>query len=158
MSTFNTLQTKILNLLARRDYSYKELVNKMLLKKFLIEQIHQDFKVLVDRGWINDDRLADNLIRSYQEYKGINWIKQKLQMRQIERTIIEKAIQKWQEEQATSNIKNNLDQLKQKVVFKYKIESWKTLDWDIKQKVFGFLMRSGFTNVGAIIREWQEEE
>lgn len=154
MPQFTTIQSKALNLLARRDYSYQEIFNKISSKGFEPDKIRAELQELVTRNWIDDNRLAENLIRAYQDYKGISWLKQKMQQRGLKPETIEVAISNWQE---AEDERTDLKDLKQKVACKYKITDWNNLEWDLKQKIFAFLARSGFTNASQILRKWQEE-
>ena len=154
MPQFTTIQSKALNLLARRDYSYQEIFNKLSTRGFEADKIRAELQELITRNWIDDNRLAENLIRAYQDYKGINWLKQKMQQRGLKKEIIEAAILNWQN---SEDEKSDLKDLKQKIACKYKITNWNNLEWDLKQKIFGFLARSGFTNASQILRQWQEE-
>lgn len=53
-----------LNYLSRREYSRKELVDKLVAKGFARSDAEQEVALLKDKGWQSDERFAESLLRS----------------------------------------------------------------------------------------------
>lgn len=126
-----------------------ELVFKGVNKDYTTQEVQEVVNWLIERKFVSDLRLAENLIQSYQSKKGKIWILQKLQARKVDQEIIQKAI--------SQNLSENIqpsDSVKEKLERKYKILDWNQIDQATKQKVVGFLSRQGFTNCWQIIQTW----
>ncbi|MEI6728589.1 MAG: regulatory protein RecX [bacterium] len=144
-----TLQRYFLSILGKKDYSVGELVFKGVNKDYTTQEVQEVVNWLIERKFVSDLRLAENLIQSYQSKKGKIWILQKLQARKVDQEIIQKAI--------SQNLSENIqpsDSVKEKLERKYKILDWNQIDQATKQKVVGFLSRQGFTNCWQIIQTW----
>jgi regulatory protein len=145
-SDVSSLKKYFLNILAKKDYSKAELYDKGILRGFDTGQIETIISELVSRNFVNDLRLAENVVQSYQGKKGKMWLKQKLAQKKIPADIIVQTL-------------NNLepmsdDSLKEKVAKKYGVSNWKNLENSQKQKILQYLQRQGFTNVWAMIKDW----
>ena len=145
----STLQRYFLSILGKKDYSVAELVFKGINKDYTTQEVQEVVSWLIERKFVSDLRLAENLIQSYQSKKGKIWILQKLQARKVDKEIIQKAIS----ENLSDNIQPS-DSIKEKLERKYKILNWNQIDQATKQKVVGFLSRQGFTNCWQIIQSW----
>lgn len=126
-------------ILGKKDYSVGELRQKGGLKNYSPTEIEESLQVLIGRNFVNDQRLAENLVLAYQSKKGINWIQQKLKARLIDSKIIEKVLQ---ENKPTPD----LTKLKEKLVRKYKIIGSGTIDYAVKVKVINYLASHGFAD------------
>ena len=144
-----TLQRYFLSILGKKDYSVGELVFKGISKDYPNQEVQEVVSWLIERKFVSDLRLAENLIQSYQSKKGKIWILQKLQARKVDKEIIQKAIS----ENFSENIQPS-DSIKEKLERKYKILNWNQIDPGTKQKIVGFLSRQGFTNCWQIIQTW----
>ena len=82
----------IIKILGLKDYSIKELYNKATKLGYKIEDIQTILNQLITDNWINDERLAVNLIECYNGRKGKAWLQQKLSMRLINKEIITKVL------------------------------------------------------------------
>jgi regulatory protein len=143
------LQRYFLSILAKKDYSIGELLFKGLNKDYSNTEVQEVISWLLDRKFVSDLRLAENLIQSYKSKKGKIWIVQKLRARKIDNEIIQKALS----ENLSDDIQPS-NTVKEKLERKYKIVSWDQIDQNTKQKVVGFLNRQGFTNSWQIIQSW----
>jgi regulatory protein len=141
------LQKYFLNLLAGKDYSKKELLIKAYNKGYEEEEVEEVILYMIQKRFVDDKRLAENIVCKYQSTKGSAWIRQKLNQRYISETIVEESL-KDLKETVGSDIKRKLEK-------KYGINDWSKLDFKTKQKVLGFLSRQGFSNPYEIINEWE---
>ena len=149
--TYSKNQTYILNLLAKRDYSYQELLDKLTIRKLTLDESVSELKLILEKNWINDTRLTENLILHYSKTRGPNWINQKLRQRKIPLEIIK------QNQHKLSKSSENRDQddyrnLKLKIQRKYNFTNWKELDLKSKAKIWNYLSYHGFNNVGDLIK------
>jgi SOS response regulatory protein OraA/RecX len=148
---YSPLQVKILRLIAFKDYSSRELFDKMKLKGFKEEEIEEALAPFIQKGWINDLRSARNLIQAYESKKGALWIKQKLSARKFSFQTIEEAMELEREEKNQKNPKEVYKELKHKLELKYNIDNWQILEYSLKTKIYGYLARNGYSNAGQIL-------
>jgi regulatory protein len=92
-----------LRLLARREHSLYELRQKLLLRKFPLEQIKQVIEELAQQGWQNDSRFAqtyyNNLIqRGYGPLKILAVMRSKGVSDDLIRQVISDDRSFWQEQ------------------------------------------------------------
>ncbi len=137
-----------LKLLSTRDYSKNELTTKAKAKGFSEEKINQSLNWLESQNFINDQRMAQNLIYHYGQSKGRKWLIQKLKYRQLPNEVIISVLENF-EEQISIELKN-------KVAQKYKIENWQDIEPKTKQKILAFLASRGYQNPYSILKQWQE--
>jgi SOS response regulatory protein OraA/RecX len=150
----NPVLKYFLNLLKVRDYSKKALIEKAKIRGYLDDQIQESLDYLLEKGFLDDYRLAKNLIEKYKGIKGPFWIKQKLNLKGIEKETIEKV---WQE--------SNLDlikpsqKLKEKIENKYKIKftDWQFLESKTKNKIYNYFQTKGYSNILEILKQWQSD-
>lgn len=125
----------VLNLLARRDYSYAELQAKMRAKQVNDNEIEEILSNCQQRGWQNDLRCATHLVeQSYRKGYGPLKIKQLLQQKGLDdfySNLVEMGEYDWED-------------LAQQVWHKKFKHS--TNQWDIKekQKAYRFMLSRGF--------------
>ena len=86
------LQKYFLSILGKKEYSVGELVFKGLTKTYSDQEIQEVISWLLERNFVNDQRLAENLVESYKLKKGRSWISQKLQARKVDKEIIQKVM------------------------------------------------------------------
>lgn len=140
-----------LNLLKVRDYSEKILVEKALSKNYSPEEIQESINYLLEKNFLNDLRLAENLVQKYKNQKGLNWIKQKLVQKGISKENIEFALKNLKQ----ADLKPSND-LKKKIENKYKLSfsDWQNVDQNTRLKVNRFLQSRGYLNSFEIINNW----
>lgn len=143
------LQKYFLSILGKKDYSQGELMSKGSNKEYNNNEVKEVVDWLLERKFVSDERLAENIIQSYKLKKGKVWILQKLQARKIPLEIAQNAIAKFLASEGQPS-----DSIRQKLERKYNIIDWNKLDQATKQKVAGFLNRQGFTNCWQIIQSW----
>jgi regulatory protein len=142
----------ILFLLTRRDYSTAELLEKSLKKGYDGVDTKMAITELTQSGLINDVRMAENIISSYQGYKGKTWIKQKLMIKKIPFTTIDILLEE------TENLNQSNEIFKKKVMQKYGIDIWETIDPKTKQKMLHYIARQGFSNPFEVLNNWIKDE
>lgn len=150
MSKLNSLQF-FLKLLGKRDYSLVELLQKADVQDLDKTEINDAVKYLKSKNFINDHRIANNLINHYAPSKGKRWISQRCKSRQISETDFDLA---WQEYQSTQDGEEEYSDLKKKVMQKYNISDFENLTPQIMNKIFNYLAYRGF-NPGEIIKGWK---
>ncbi len=137
-----------LRLLSARDYSKNELTAKAKAKGFSETKINQSLNWLESRNFINEQRMAQNLVYHYGQSKGKKWLMQKLKSRKLPNEVIISALKNF-EEQTPLELKNKIAQ-------KYKIKNWQNIEPKTKQKVLAFLTSRGYQNPHSILKSWQE--
>jgi SOS response regulatory protein OraA/RecX len=145
------LRNYFYNLLQKRDYSEFELADKASLKGYLKPDIQIVLKELKQRNFVNDQRLAENLILAYQGKKGKMWIKQKMIQRRLPKNIVQDTF----ESEELPNLTPDKG-VKEKLERKYDIENWSDIDLQTKQKIIRFLAGQGFAQPFEILKQWQE--
>jgi len=145
------LRGYFLSILVKKDYSKKEFVDKGLLKGYDLKIIKAEMQFLKENNFVNDTRLAENIIDFYGKSRGRLWLKQKMQQRKVDSEVVEDVLTKFIEQEE----KPDLSGLKKLVASKYRIQNWKNLEMPVKAKVLRFLAYRGFTNAYDILREWQ---
>jgi regulatory protein len=147
------LRKYILFLLSKRDYSTAILREKSLTKTYLPQDVETVLKEFTDANYINDERLAQNLVTSYLGQKGKVWITQKLMLKKIPREIIEAQFKDPEVEINKTN-----DWFEARIKSKYNLKTWQNLDPAIKNKIMQYIARQGFSQPWDIMREWLENE
>jgi|688.fasta_scaffold72321_2 regulatory protein len=142
----NNCLNYFLFILGKKDYSCAEITKKGLEKNYSKEEVQANLKVLIERNFVNDLRLAENIIHSYQSKKGINWIQQKLKTRLVNPEIINTVL-------AQNEPTPDLAKLKQKLIRKYKIQDFSQIDYPLKNKLVGYLSNHGFRNAYQLLAD-----
>ena len=145
-----------LRLLSRREYSAKELLNKGKEKEFDESVITETISILQSKDYQSDTRLVAQIISSSQGKYGQSMVKRKCLEKGISADVFE---QVWMEQQETdeSELTGELDNLKAKVMRKYKVEDFQKLEPKIKAKLLNYLKYRGF-NAFEVLEQWRREE
>ena len=139
----------IIKILGLKDYSIKELQNKALKLGYKIDDIQTILDQLIKDNWINDERLAQNLVECYDGRKGKAWLQQKLNMRLIDKQIIATVL-------SSLEIVPS-ENLKKQIETKYKVKFANYIEPKVKQKIAAFLAGRGFNNVFGVLKDWENE-
>lgn len=133
---YKEIKETCLRLLARRDHSRKELLNKLTGKGFDREDILAVIGELAQQGWQNDQRYAQNYAR-YRMQKGYGPVRIEYELRQngVDEIDLDSVLQ----ESANSW----MDLLEQ--VYSKKYNHKKNLDRNEWAKRSRFLLHRGFT-------------
>lgn len=145
-----------LRLLSRREYSAKELLKKGKEKGFSESVISETISILQAKDYQSDARLVAQIISSSQGRYGQSMVKRKCLEKGISTDIFE---QVWMEQQETDEreVTGELDNLKAKVMRKYKVEDFQKLEPKIKAKLLNYLKYRGF-NAFEVLEQWRREE
>ena len=140
-------------LLTYRDYSAYELTKKAKEKGFKENEITEAIQELQRKNYQSDTRLIESMIASYQGKYGKSVIKRKCREKGISADVFE---QIWQS-QAEGEDTGELDDLKAKVMRKYKIDDFLSIEPKTKAKLWSYLQYRGF-NPSEVLAHWQREQ
>lgn len=140
-------------LLSRREYSAYELTKKAQEKKFKLEEITEAIQDLQSKDYQSDKRLVESMINTYQGKYGKSVIKRKCREKGIASDLFEEI---WQA-QTEDEEPGELDDLKAKVMRKYKIDNFFAIEPKTKAKLWNYLQYRGF-NPNQVLTQWQREQ
>ena len=140
-------------LLSRRDYSAYELTKKAREKGFEQDEITEAIQELQAKDYQSDTRLVESMISSYQGKYGKSVIKRKCREKGINADVFDEI---W-EAQIDDEQTGELDDLKAKVMRKYKIDDFLEIDAKTKAKLWNYLQYRGF-NPSEVLTQWQREQ
>jgi regulatory protein len=140
-------------LLTYRDYSAYELTKKAKEKGFKENEITEAIQELQSKNYQSDTRLIESMIASYQGKYGKSVIKRKCREKGISADVFE---QIWQS-QTEGEDTGELDDLKAKVMRKYKIDDFLSIEPKTKAKLWNYLQYRGF-NPSEVLAHWQREQ
>ncbi|HMT02423.1 MAG TPA: regulatory protein RecX [Burkholderiales bacterium] len=92
----NDLKSKVLYYLAKRDYSYKELLQKLQKHSQNIKEITNLLDECVQKGWLCEERYIINYIQSKSKKYSLLKIKNELQQKTNNTQLIEEILAKSQ--------------------------------------------------------------
>ncbi|MBC7405985.1 MAG: RecX family transcriptional regulator [Candidatus Parcubacteria bacterium] len=153
---YTPVQVAGLRLLARGDYALADITNRLIKKGFDRIEVNQDLQLLVTKKWINDARVAENIWEYYKGQKGDIFIKQKMQLKQVPRETISNFFENLHRGGNQNQGSQKLDPIdyktiKRKLSNRYNIEDWGKLDPKVKNKIYGYLARQGFRDIGSVL-------
>lgn len=140
-------------LLSRREYSASELTKKAQEKGFKLEEITEAIQDLQNKDYQSDTRLVESMITTYQGKYGKSVIKRKCREKGISSDLFEEI---WQS-QTEDEQPGELDDLKAKVMRKYKIDNFFVIEPKTKTKLWNYLQYRGF-NPNQVLTQWQREQ
>jgi len=140
-------------LLSRREYSAYQLTKKAQEKKFEQPEITKALEELQSKDYQSDTRVVEGMIASCQGKYGKSMIKRKCREKGITADLFDEIWQAQTEEEETEN----LDDLKAKVMRKYKIDDFFSIEPKTKSKLWNYLQYRGF-NPGKVLAQWQREQ
>ncbi|MFB2937919.1 regulatory protein RecX [Aerosakkonemataceae cyanobacterium BLCC-F154] len=140
-------------LLARREYSVRELEKKGQEKGFEASEITDAINHLQNLGYQSDTRLVESLIASSQGKYGKSMVKRKCFEKGISSDVFEEVWLAQEEHEET----DDLADLKAKVMRKYHLTDFGNIDPKTKSKLVNYLQYRGF-NAWQILAQWQKEE
>jgi regulatory protein len=142
-------------LLGRKDYSVSELNKKGREKGFEEGEIIDAIAQLQNLGYQSDSRLVASLIISLTGKYGKSVVKRKCREKGIDGDLFEEV---WAQQypETENGEEEKLDELKAKIMRKYKIEDWRKVDPKTKGKILNYLQYRGF-NGFELWQQWQRE-
>jgi SOS response regulatory protein OraA/RecX len=145
-----TCYSYLINLLNKKDYSTQELISKATTKGYFDPELSETIERLINLKFLNDTRLAENLIEWNQKSKGKNWLIQKLKSRKIPNDIIEETLLSLNEP--------DYSELSRMINSKLRVTSLIGLDQKSYLKAYRLILTKGYENPGQIIKNLQNEE
>lgn len=145
MMSENQVKKKALNLLSRRDHSKKELKYKLIKRGFSAEKIEDILQELINDGYLNDKKFAEEWIKNRinKKPRGKNLIKAELLEKGVDKKIIE------------TKLNNLLDPDKEKQMAEILTDKWlnkrNCKNKETKEKLYRYLKNKGFND--EIIRK-----
>ncbi len=137
-----------------RDHSEREIRNK-LSRKYDEQSVDSAVEKLLNYGYINDTRYAENLTRELFERKkyGKNRVKSELYKRGIASETINEVLENYEEESEIDNVQTIVDIIAKKYYNKM-------IDEKSRQKVFAALVRLGygFSDIREAMSEFSSDE
>ncbi|HEY9632516.1 MAG TPA: regulatory protein RecX [Coleofasciculaceae cyanobacterium] len=140
-------------LLSRREYSAYELTKKAREKGFEQSEISEAIQELQSKDYQSDLRLVESMIASYQGKYGKSVIKRKCREKGIAADVFEPI---WESQTEGEEI-GELDDLKAKVMRKYKIDDFLSIEPKTKTKLWNYLQYRGF-NPSEVLTQWRREQ
>lgn len=140
-------------LLSRRDYSAYELTKKAREKGFEQDEITEAIEELQSKDYQSDTRLVESMITSHHGKYGKSVIKRKCREKGINADVFEEIWEAQIDEEQTGE----LDDLKAKVMRKYKIDDFLAIETKTKAKLWNYLQYRGF-NPSEVLIQWQREQ
>lgn len=130
-------QSYVLYLLARRDYSVKELQQKLKEKEYLPDESEKAIEWAINSKYQSNERYASGRSRYRSETYGNRRIKMELEDKGIQSEIIEQVLEEIETEEERAC----------KLMFDYNQRKNLQGEWDlkIKEKAFRYFISKGFS-------------
>lgn len=141
-----------LKLLSRREYSAYELLKRGQEKGFEQEEINTALNYVQLEDYQSDSRLVAAIIASSIGKYGKSVVKRKCLEKGVKADIFERT---WLEQTENEPV-DELGSLKAKVMRKYKLDDFQTIDQKTKAKLWNYLKYRGF-NPFEVLEQWQKE-
>ncbi len=171
---FQNCRSYLLRLIAQKNYSVTAITQKAIDKDYFEPIVQIIVTEFIAKKWLNDERMANNIVEFYCGNKGQIWILQKLLKKQIPKEICQSVLSSFKTQAETSlechmNDNSNNDysflnkpkslapseDVKKLIERKYKIVDWKAIEPKIKNKIVYFLSSRGFVSAYQILAQWQ---
>ena len=141
---------RAMNLLQLRDYTEKQLLDKLLGGGYPESVAHQAVEYVKSFHYIDDLRYAGDYLAAFSGRKSLRRMEQDLQQRGISKAIIEQAAANWQEEGGQDELQMACALLEKRHYDK------DNCDRKQQQRLYNFLTRRGFS--GEVIRKALQAE
>ena len=131
---------RAMNLLKGRDHTTRQLYDKLKEGGYPEQVIREALEYVASYHYTDDLRYAEDYITSYEDTRSRKRIEQYLQRKGIEKTVLEKAWQNWEQKGGAQDEDRMIRQLLKKRHY-----DPETADIRERQRTYGFLMRKGFS-------------
>nr|WP_289765779.1 regulatory protein RecX [uncultured Acetatifactor sp.] len=131
---------RAMNLLKNRDYTVKQLHDKLKSGGYPEQIIAEALGYVESFRYTDDLRYAVNFIRNHAQDRSRRRIEQDLLGRGIGREVLESAWDEWEKEGGGQNEQAVIQSLLKKKGFDFE-----TAEPKARQRIYGFLMRKGFS-------------
>jgi regulatory protein len=133
----------LLDLLNNKDYSENELIKKAQTKSYNPEEIQTAIERLKSLRFLDDYRLANNIVEWYAQSRGHNWLFAKLRSRLIAQDIIDSVL--------SGPIEMNYLSIKNLVQNKLGVSDLSQLDYQQNAKAYRIIASKGYNNISSIL-------
>jgi len=135
----NRGKRRVMYLLAKQDYPRAQLESKLKQDGYSNDHIAKILMKFEEKGFINDERLAVNKVNQYKRYKSKREIEYVLRNKGFDSSMVKEAIK--EEISEENEFESALSLVRKK--FDTKRSNLEIIE--LKQKIYGFLGRKGFT-------------
>ncbi|ERN40484.1 hypothetical protein KR51_00030300 [Rubidibacter lacunae KORDI 51-2] len=146
-------QSYFLRLLARRDYSARELERKASSKGYAPADIADAIAEVRGRDFQSDLRTAEGIIEAARGRYGPTAVRRKCLEKGIAAEVFEHA---WDDVASDRDFEAELEQVKAKAMRQYRLDGFDNLDPATTRKLANFLQYRGF-NAFAVLAQWQNK-
>lgn len=130
---------RCMNLLKAKDYTVAQLYQKLKRGKYPERVIQEALDYVASFHYTDDDRYAQNFIRTYSTVKSRRKIENDLQAKGIDKKVIAAAWEQWEAEGNRQDEETQIAEILSKKHF-----DARTADVKEMQRMYGFLARRGF--------------
>lgn len=131
---------RIYHLLSRKDYTYNQLVNKLVNGGYDITYIGNILNYFVENNLVNDRRYANNYIEIMKDKKSKKEIEYLLINKGVDKKIIKEIL--------TENEQDELSVAINLIKSKYTVSNG--IDYSLKRKIYSYLARKGFESKNIV--------
>lgn len=143
---------RAMNLLRSKDYTRKQLMEKLRQGHFSEEIIEETLNYAASYHYIDDLRYAMNYLDGYARSRSVRRMEQDLQQKGIDRQVLTEALQRWEEKTGGQDEQSMIYALLRK-------KHYDPADRDRKerQRIYAFLLRRGYSpeSVEAAMRSYE---
>lgn len=141
---------RAMNLLKSRQYTEKQLLDKLLLGGYTQELAQEAVDYVKSYRYIDDVRYAYDYMLCHMESRSRKEIEQKLQQKGVSKENIKQALDQYMEYEQLPDEKDMIRKMLEK-----KHCLGRTLDEKEKRRIYGFFYRKGFSQeaVKCVLRE-----
>lgn len=109
LNRIHLCRKKALDLLSFRDHSVYELINKLKIRKFKIDEIEPNIEYLKEKNYLNDERFSEVFLRERVRRKpeGKIFLLKRLQLKGVNRSVSEQVYDKMFDEESEQEICEN---------------------------------------------------
>lgn len=132
---------RAMNLLKNREYTSKQLYDKLKEGCYPEQVIKEALDYVAGYHYTDDLRYAEDYITNHEATRSRRRIEQDLRDRGIDRTVLEKAWQQWEQKGGIQDEETMIRQLLKKRHY-----DPETADIKEQRKTYGFLLRKGFSS------------
>lgn len=146
---------RCMNLLKSREYTRQQLKTKLKQGFYPEEVAEEALDYVASYHYIDDDRYAAEFIRCYQESKSRKCIELDLLKKGVDKAVIQRAWQSWENDGNEQNEAEQIRKLLEKRHFDIE-----TADLKTRQKTYAFLMRKGFSaeSIRKVLKNQQDDD
>lgn len=121
---------------SRRDYSYKEIYDKLIKREEDPEEIKKALNYMIEEGYQSDERMAENYYKMKKNRKGDRLIHVELRNKGVSEEVINNVIKE------NSNSEDNIENI---LALMEKFSRMDLKDRKIKEKAFRRVLSKGFS-------------